>query len=45
MKLTVISLRHDLEMGFDAAELLSFCEAHEVQGGPPTGSKFHPGGI
>jgi superfamily II DNA helicase RecQ len=31
LKLTVISLRHDPEMGFDAAELVSFCEAHEVQ--------------
>jgi len=30
LKLTVISLRHHPDMGFDAAELVAFCEAHEV---------------
>jgi len=31
LKLTVISLRHDPEIGFDVSELASFCEAHDVQ--------------
>ena len=31
MKRTVISLRHDPDVGIDAAELVSFCEAHDVR--------------
>jgi hypothetical protein len=31
LKLTVITLRHDPDIGFDSSELVAFCDAYEVQ--------------
>jgi len=31
LKLTVISLRHDPDIGFDSSERVAFCDAYEVQ--------------